>query len=382
MNLNSFQSCRLVEGSRWYIVYYQTNPYSGEYKRHRETHNLNRIKSKKARRNRAKELMNEINAKLAGGYPYNLDSESQTLNLRLTPVCEAIQIALKLKLATFQRENSGKNYKSRINILLGWIKSKGFDVLKIGEFHSIYAQQFFNYLLLERKVSSVTYNSYLIHVREIFKILKKQFYIAQNPFEYIETLTERPTKIRKDFKEDARKAFISIVKKENDTWFLLSLILQYYFFIRPGEIRQLKVGDLNLTDWTIELRGEINKNWKGRIMKIPEVAKPYFPKKLKEINQNWFLVGKKIEPSAMILGRDSLYKRHRKYLEQLEKKGFDIKGLTLYSWKNTGGFDMLNTNEKVTVFDIQERMGHADVKTTKRYIASNDRVVEHINNAL
>ena len=43
---------------------------------------------------------------------------------------------------------------------------------------------------------------------------------------------------------------------------------------------------------------------------------------------------------------------------------------------------MLNDNDKITVFDVQDRMGHSDIKTTKRYVASNDRAVDNIRNSL
>jgi len=69
-------------------------------------------------------------------------------------------------------------------------------------------------------------------------------------------------------------------------------------------------------------------------------------------------------------------------LKILKKEGWDISGLTFYSWKDTGGFDMLNENEKITVFDVQDRMGHSDIKTTKRYVASNDRAVDNIKNEI
>lgn len=381
-DLTKYIPPRLVIGTRWYIIYYQTNPATEKLERHRETHKINRIKSKRERRKKAVEIMNKISAELPFGYPYNQIEGSATLTLKLTPILQAVQFALELKLAELNRKNSHKGYKGKVNFFKSYLEKKKLLHIKVGEWSQVYTNDFINYLSLVKKPSPTTYNDYIRQMKGLFDILLDQHYVKINYFDGVKKRKEVPTVIRKRLTDDIRTAFVQEVTKVEDKWFLLAIVLQYYFFFRPVEISRLKVNAVDLKNWRVELPPSLHKTYKERYLKIPEVAKKYFPEEIDTLPKNWYLIGPGIKPSVKEVDKNGMYRRNLRYLKILKEKGYDIEGLTFYSWKNTGGFDMLNKNEKITVFDVQERMGHSDIKTTKRYITANDKNAEHIKNEL
>lgn len=382
-NLEKYRCARLVKGSKtWYIVYYQTHPQTGKFNVHKETHNINRIKSKKERLKKANQLINKINSELPFGYPFNQIEATSTLTLKLTPVLDAVNKALELKLAELNRWSSQKGYKGKVNFFKHYIEQKNLSHLKIGEWNAVFTNDFLNYLSLNKKPSPTTYNDYVRQLKAIFDILLAQFYIKENFFDGIKKRKEIPVKIRKRFDDKTLDAYIEEVRKANDTWFMLSIVLQYYFFFRPIEITRMKVSNVDFNNWTVRLDRKDHKTYKERVLKIPDVAKQYFPAELKELNQSWFLIGSGIVPSKTKCNKNGLYRRFKRYLKKIEQKGFDVEGLTNYSFKNTGGYNMLNKNTKISVFDVQDRMGHSDIKTTKRYVTANDKNAEHIKNEL
>jgi integrase len=385
-NLLKYRPCELVQGKkRWYIKYYQTNPKTGKCERQRETHSINRIKSLSDRRAIAFDLMLLINERLADGYPFGDDygENIETLRLKLTNILDSIEFALQLKLSEFDNDDSKKGYNNKVAIFKNWIIEREYHELQIKDFEVLQVREFLNYLLQVRKLAAVTYNSYIVHLRQIFKILEEQFYVSENPFLGHRYLKEKPTKIRLRFKENPRKRFIEILKQAGETWLLLAIVLQYYCFVRPKQLRLLKVSDIDFQKWTIEPPVTTNKSAKELNLVIPKVARDYLPILLRSSNQNLFLFSNLQEgPGSTQIGKSVMYRRHQKYLKVLKAEGHNIDGLTFYSWKDTGGHDMTYKNSNISIFDVQDRMNHSSPKTTKRYVASNDSSADFIHNEI
>lgn len=381
-DLLTYYPARLVKGKRWQIVYYQTNPLTQQRERHRETHNLNRIKNKRVRKVKAMELINKINSKLPYGYPYDSVEASATLSLKLTPVPKALDFALNLKLASLNRKSSEKGYRGKVNFLKKFIAVKGLEKLHIGAWNGVHTKDFLSYLTIHKKPAPSTYNDYLLQIKGLFDILKEHFYIETNFFEGLKKRKVVPVKITNRYNESARRAFIKEVRAADDEWFLMAIALQYYFFIRPVEISRMKVGNIDFKNSVVELPSTDHKTYKSRYLKIPKVALQLFPEKLKKKKKEWYLLGSGIKPGSTQIDKNGFYRRNKKYLNLIKAKGHDITGLTFYSWKNTGGWDMERKNDGVNIFDVQERMGHNDVNVTKRYVGANDKVASHIKNEL
>jgi integrase len=107
----------------------------------------------------------------------------------------------------------------------------------------------------------------------------------------------------------------------------------YYCFIRPGELRQMKVGDVDFDEWKVQIRAEISKNRKTQWVLIPDAFKKELERLcLYQYDPNMFLIGKDGLPSQEQLSYNWLSRHHLTLLRSLNYTS----AYCLYSWKHTG----------------------------------------------
>lgn len=361
----SFLPAELVQGKkRWYIKFHQTNPLTGERQRFRLTFELNRIKNKRQRRFEARRLINEINAMLPIGYPFNeiMDNPKAFSTLE-----QAIRIAEKIKCDT-DRAYTIKDYKSCAKIFLEWATGRGYDQKFISKFTKGMALEFLDYIKFERGASNRTYNNYIIRTKALFYALLDREYIIENPFKGIHPKRNEPKK-RRPFEDDEKKVVAEYVQ-EHHFWLYLALLLQFYCYIRPIELTRLRFKYFNLKDGTIDLPANITKSKKRRILTIPLIIlHHFFDKRFVDNEASYLLFGDHLKPApGATAGEkvryDRMYKMHKRVLKHLQKTGAlqDIEGLTWYSWKDTGA-----TDSDVSIYADMQQMGHADPRHTLIY---------------
>ncbi|MEM6396979.1 MAG: site-specific integrase [Bacteroidota bacterium] len=159
------------------------------------------------------------------------------------------------------------------------------------------------------------------------------------------------------FQEHQRKQLAAaIAKKDRELWICVQFI--YYTFIRPNELRKLKVGDILLDAGEIRVPAEVSKNRKTQYVAIPNV----FLDQLSYIKHrkpgSLIFPGKTGKP----LGKHTMYRRHMKILEEL---GYG-KGYTLYSWKHTGAVALAKAG--ISIKQIQIQMRHHSLDQTDSYL--------------
>jgi integrase len=148
--------------------------------------------------------------------------------------------------------------------------------------------------------------------------------------------------------------------QEHDTELWLFCQFVYYCFVRPGELRWLRVGDILYDDAQIVVRAEISKNRKQQYVAIPDA---FLPDLLGLMSR---LPGALVFPGALDaskpVGINSMYRRHQKALDAL---GFGA-GYTLYSWKHTGAVAAAKAG--VSVKELQIQLRHHSLDMTDRYL--------------
>jgi integrase len=107
----------------------------------------------------------------------------------------------------------------------------------------------------------------------------------------------------------------------------------YYCFIRPGELRQLKIGDIDFDDWKIRVPAEVSKNAKTQWVLLPDAFRQALePMCLYQFDPNFYIVGRGGVPSAEMMPYNWLSRHH---LDMLRALNF-TDAYCLYSWKHTG----------------------------------------------
>lgn len=356
----------LVKGQRWYIKYYQTNPATGLRERFRETFDLNRIKDLEEREAAARQHVREINAKLPLGFPF----EEQYSQLPSeTNILAALEVAKKV-CCDSDRENTNRNIRSMCNIFTEFLEGEGLTGITVGEFRKSHAVSFMDYAVFDREVEPRTYNNYKERLTSIFKALKQRGYVKKNWFKKFKKKRVHG-KQRRAFSEREREIVAEHIS-QTDPWMTLGILLQYHCFIRPIELRRLQFHMIDLIEGTIRLTSDETKNRDNDIVTIPDdIAVLLRAYNFQQYRPTWLVFGEGGHPHPdKACGHGLYWERHRNALQLLHDKGklLNIKGLSYYSWKDTGAMELFK--KKVNMLEIMKQLRHKDLATTQKYCQS------------
>ncbi|MEL7120219.1 MAG: tyrosine-type recombinase/integrase [Bacteroidota bacterium] len=363
MEKKKFLPAKLIKGKdRWYILYYQTNPATGQLERFRETRHMNRIKDKRQRSKLATTYIKEINEKLPYGWPFHFAKDKDAI----ISIKEAINLAIKAKL-NMTEKNTHRSYDSISKIFLEYCKKKKYLQIDIRDFTKKDAFAFLDHALIKRELSGRTYNNYIIRLKSLWNVMIERELLTQNPWVGIKKATEGEKK-RTTFTDDQRRIAAKYIY-EQDIYMFWAILLLYYCLLRPAELRRLKFKNFDVIKGTIDITADINlKSKKRRMVTIPPFALKIFRQKAFVENPiNSWVFGEHLKPHyKKQCSPNAMNKRHKRYMKNLNESGelLDIEGLTLYSWKDTG---ITDHSKQVSLLNLQRQAGHAKPETTLIY---------------
>lgn len=365
-DVKTYLPARLVKGHRWYIVFYQLNPYTGERERIRETRDLNRIPDLNQRQQQADLILYQINARLPFGYFFEDGFRTEP---PYTNILEALEIVKNAK-GQHARARTRETIQSHISVFTEFLLQREWTDMSIGEFSQPHAQAFLDYVVYHRGVGHQTYNNYLQRGKEIFNELALRRFVAENPYAGFKK-KKLHGKIRRAFNQEEREQMIRRVAHEN-RWLLLAILFQYYCFIRPIELTRLRFGMISLKEGLIRMPAKITKNRENAIVTIPDAFQKILERfQLQRWDQSWLIFGKMGRPHPLqAVGLKTLGTQHRRFLRKLYDEGMleNIQGLSFYSWKDTGVLELFK--RKVDVLEIMKQLRHKDLATTQTYCQS------------
>lgn len=354
---------------RWEIVYYQTNPTTGQRRRHRETWDLNRIHDLKARKKEALRIILQINSWLPHGYPYNTPDDVAK-KLEVPPLARAIELAISDKVKS-DKEESRKTYRSIGGGFLTWLKKQDLSDLHPGNFSRRLALEFLDHVgerrtRLGKQIGARTWNNYLGITSALFGVLEAREYIKKNPFAEIK---------RKPVADKARRRFQPVERAAVAGWLyrrdyfaFLACIMQYHCLFRGTELRRLRRQDFLIDRGLIRLIGEKSKTGKERWVTItPELSRVLADSRFLDIPPNFLIFGYLGRPNpSRAMGRGHVWRRMREGLLTLHRAGNldDIEGLSPYGMKDTGITEYL---QHVPLPEVMRQAGHSSANTTMLY---------------
>jgi len=368
----SYRPAALVEGrSRWYIKLYAPS-------RFRKTFDLNRILNIDERRRRGKELVSLLNWWLKVDLPIDQfderaarrrKSEAEKVNIAPrghTLVGVAIRHAVELKRVK-TRLASVDSFISNANIFIDFLEAKEWDDMPIDELEQHHIMAFVDHRQLHDKVSGTTVNNNITLLGSLFSELLDRGFIVENHWHKIKKVKRSPKKRRPFTMEEAR-AVIQYAYR-NDPLLCLAILLQYCCFVRPNEIRNLKIGDVNIGSGIITIRSAIGKTGNkvgDRFATIPDSFKEVFRQLAPKGRKSQYIFGKGFKKGEEPCNKNRMNKRHRSILERLRKNGqlVSLEGLSFYSWKDTGITEALSY---MNVIDVKNQAGHTDTRMTLKY---------------
>lgn len=246
------------------------------------------------------------------------------------------------------RKKTHQGYLSRLNVFFNWIRDRELDEAAM--------KAFFFHLEHEQNRQSNTLRGYRVVLYRIFKAVGYGFL-----FNNIERYKKKTGSFR--YFTLSQIAAIGKKMKKIDPVMWVTCQMQFYMFIRPGEMRLLKVSDVMLDEKQIHISATVSKNGKKYYLPIPKAFLGVLTDFVSDRQSGEYLfhspkdVMKPVPINFYAL-------RHQNLLKQL---GFDTDEFKYYSWKSSGAVCYVRNNGKVK--QLQLLMRHHSLQMTDIYLS-------------
>lgn len=362
----AFKPATLRIGTDWLIVYYAKDTQSDKLVRFRNR--VPKMSNKKERLRFAQKMIDTLNEQLYSGWsPYmgNL-TEVKTIDYCFDYYLKTLSKELS---DGVKRKSTYNNYKYFITAFTEYLSIYQKNVKFISDISTLICDHFLDRIYIEKEKSARTYNFYLMCMRTFFNFCLSKGFIKESPVKNTKTKSiKEKTRVVLNEKEKAKLALL----KEENFHFYVFCMTTYYCFIRPNELKKLKVENVNIEKNYITIPSSISKNRKTENVTIPNI----FIEELKEhigiASKDLFLFGKKFVPGKQAV-TNLFY-----HWENVRKKYGFRKEVQFYSLKDTGITDMLNAG--VPAIKVRDQARHSDLKITEIYTARNNSVDETVKN--
>ena len=338
-------------GEDWFVYYFFKHPESGKLVRFR-VYISNKLKTKFARREKAHEIIKEINSKLIQGWsPFTYNGQ------RMASINDAIAFAISIKSTTLGLR-SRHTYASVARLFLRFLETRKQLAKPISELNYRIIQDYFDNSLIVEKISPVTYNNRLTALRTIFNVLKKRDYLDFNPMDKIETIQE-PEAPLSAFTPDELKLISKELPEFDYNLYVVSQLI-FYCFIRPAELVRLQFRDILWDNGLIIIPGGKSKNKRSETVILPDQLKMNLSDWKRDYPDDWFLFAFHLKPGKKEIAPTRIAEAWKKFAEKFNlQKG-------IYQLKHTGNgmaFD-LGMNAR----DIQLQNRHSSLEQTQQYL--------------
>lgn len=221
---------------------------------------------------------------------------------------------------------------------------------------------FLDWVYYDRESSPQTRNNYRGWLVSLGNFMTERGYLEENPASGIQKM-RTGDKLRSALEpNDLRR--LSNYLRDNDRYFLLACMMEYYTFIRPTELSFIRVGDIDVKNRQILVRGTFAKNHKDMMVAVnPKVLHLMIDLGIFNHPGGHYIFSKGLRPGEEYQSP-----------EQFNRKWHKLRGVMgwpesykFYSLKDSGIRDLANESGIVVARD-QAR--HRDITTTNKYLTA------------
>ena len=356
---------------QWYVEYSCRNPNTDQMKRFREYGGFTKLRTARERYDHADRLINEIRGKLASGWtPYDTvkrvsyedELGMQKYAERWGKMRESVP-SLRMYLSAFLQlkqetviPHSYQTYRSKLRIFNEWAEHKGLDQVHVGCFTQERILEFFRYIVKENDLSVRSVKKYRQILHGFFDYLISRKLIVENPVCGVPRMGRKTDEAARPIPDRERKRLLDFMKR-NDPQLWLVCLMEYYCAIRPNELRQLRIGDLDLENGVVRIPCTISKNGKTELVNIPnQLHRLLKSMGLEKYDYTDLLFSSGGTPGPAMLGKNTLRYRFDRIRDKL--------GLPpeykLYSFKYTGASALVNAG--IDTWELQRHMRHKSME--------------------
>lgn len=360
---------RLHTGKSWYVDFFAYDPLSDGMKR--KKYMLDRIKGLSERRKMATLLVSNLTQRLIQGWSPWVKNDSTRHLTSFNEVLKSYRDYLSaLETKGTLKHKTAYDYLSRVSTLENYIQECHVAIRFVYQFDRSFIIDFLDYLILDKDVSATTRNNYRTWISTLCSWLVERKYIDRNPCEDIHMLREDDKK-RDALTETALTRMREYLYKKNK-YFLLACMMEYYTFIRPEELRHVKIGDISVSEREIVVPAGISKNHRERHVGINKKLL-YLMLELNVFDapSHYYLFGDNLKPGPSMTYLNSFRYEWNKMRTALHWPD----SYQFYSLKDSGIRDLANAEGIVVARD---QAGHTDVAVTNRYLKRGYAVPESV----
>ncbi len=352
---------RLHTGKSWYVDFLSYDPAVGKMKR--KKYMLDGIPLVKERRKRAVEMIESLLKLLRSGWsPWVSVDDNRGYRLLSDAIDKYSAVIDK-----FQKEKTRKDYSSRLKILKDYINGLVLPPRYAYQYDVTFVSEFLDWLYIDREVSARTRNNYRGWCSAFAEFMIERGYIGSNPCEKIKLLEESPKK--RQPLSAAMLSGLSSFLRNKDPMFLLACMMEYYMFIRPLELTQIRIRDISLKRQSVYVSAAVSKNKRdGCVGLNDDIIKLMLDLRLFDYPGDHYIFGVGFRPSA-IRGESQMFRRRWTRVRKAMKWGDEFQ---FYSLKDSGIRDLANA-EGIVIARDQAR--HTDISTTNKYLQGRDMPV-------
>lgn len=343
--------------SRWIIEYYVEHPLTKKMVRKviRVNHIVSRYPNKSKARIHIHKMVTAINIKLAGGWNPLFYSENARL---YTPLSEVFNLYIDEKSKEL-RKTTLDAYKDFGKHFLTFIRktNPGICASLVSKLICI---TWLDQMYSSRDFGPSRYNNFIKTGRAFFNWAKEKCYIKDNPFDTIK-LKKKQKKQRIIIPKETRKIILDYLMKNSPNYITI-LKLEYNALIRPNEIRQLKIKDIDLDEKCIIVRPEVSKNGRQRQVSMTnDLFYEFLKMDLSKYPPNYYVFTIKFNPGEKPVAIH-YYSRFWAKIRQQLKLPMQMKQ---YSLRDTGIFDMLKAG--IDDLSVMQHADHHSLEMTTIY---------------
>lgn len=361
---------------KWFVYYSAINPLTDKLERVRTKSNINSYSTAKERLDAAYNLQQTIKEKLINGWnPFEANDEVIYEDALRTHSIESVAgktakskrnarfylSAYLLSIKARLLPKSYESYQSKLRIFCTWLEANNLDY-DVSALSNKVVLKFFDHLIETRELANGTLDKYRRHIQDFFRYLEKNKKVFTNPVHDIPRTSRRCDMAPRPIPQAYLDALNKVLILNKQLWIVTQL--EYYCAIRPGEIRKLKIKDIDLIGSITRVSSMWSKNEKTETISMPRqvIAAITEIYDLSKCDPEWYLIGRTGEPGPEMVGKNTLRVRFNKIRKEL-KLPFEFK---LYSFKHTAAVKIANT--KMPIKLIQQHFRHANLNTTDMYM--------------
>lgn len=252
------------------------------------------------------------------------------------------------------RKKTFQGYSSKFRVFAEWYEGQVIDTHQ--------ADAFLDWLVEKRGLHMTSRNDYRVFLKSAWKWMMKKGMKKMNPWDRTEKVTQVSISARPFSMSQVAHLKKIMMADVPGLWMFCEMM--FYTFIRPGEMRELRVSDILWEDCRILVRAEISKNRKEQYVVIPDALFPNLLAWCENTVPTDYLFSNMDgqRPGKNMLGKNFMSSLHRDLLRKLEYASQH----KLYSWKHTGA--KYAALAGVSMKELQVQLRHHSLDQVDMYL--------------